>query len=202
MSNPSSIWQRLQAGNHRLHAGSPTRRVPTPDGRPVAVVFRCADAHGASGALLGEDRDALVEVSNWGHLIDGGVLASLEHAVGTLKTPLIVILGHSGCSAMKTALDAWNNVNFPQGAVRAVVEQAVSSLARLNGGIGSADELAAAHVANAGVSLLQKSAVIADAVDNGRSAIVCAVSDTRGELRECATFGDLSTTGSPLLECV
>jgi len=131
------------------------------------------------------------------------VLATLEYAVGTLKTPLIVVLGHPDCAAMHTALKAWNDVAFPEGAARTVVEQAVSSLTRLNASVGNADELSAAHVVQTGVTLLHKSPTIAKAVDSGQSAIVCLVSDRNdGRLRACATFGTVSESESPLFECV
>ncbi|WP_293055944.1 carbonic anhydrase [Mycobacterium sp.] len=169
----------------------------------MAVVFRCADAGMPSAELFDQQRRSLMVVSTWGHVVDIGVLATLEYAVATLKTPLIVILGHSDCAAMQTALESWNTVTFPDGTVRAVVEHAIASLARQDASISNADELAAANVAHTGVSLLHKSPVIAKAVDSGESAIVCLVSDgDDGRLRVCATFGAVSPDEAALLECV
>jgi carbonic anhydrase len=204
MPNPSSAWQRLQAANRRFSATLRSRqKIAAMDDSPVAVVFRCADAAMASEELFDQSRGSLMDISTWGHVIDTGVLAALEYAVGTLKTPLIVVLGHPDCAAMQTALNAWNTVTFPEGAVRAVVEHAVSSLARQDASISNADELAATHVVHTGASLLHKSPVIAKAVDSGQSAIVSLVDDGNdGRLRICATFGDVSGDGSALLECV
>ncbi len=203
MSNPSSAWQRLQAGNQRFYAQLRSTQRPLVADRTLgAVVFRCTDAQVASHVMFCQGWSSVIDVSTWGHVVDTGVLATLEHAVETLKTPLIVVLGHSGCAAMHVALEAWNNISIPAGATRAVVEQAMSSLTRHGATCSNADELAAVHVADTGVSLLHKSAVIADAVDNGRSAIVCAVTDVDGRIRTCATIGDVSESGAPLLECV
>jgi carbonic anhydrase len=203
MSNPSAAWQCLQAGNRRFSATLRSRqRVTTTHRSPVAV-FRCADSDMASEVLFDRRRGSLIDISTWGHVVDTGVLATLEYAVGTLKTPLIVVLGHPDCAAMHTALKAWNDVAFPEGAARTVVEQAVSSLTRLNASVGNADELSAAHVVQTGVTLLHKSPTIAKAVDSGQSAIVCLVSDRNdGRLRACATFGTVSESESPLFECV
>ena len=127
----------------------------------------------------------------------------VEYAVDTLTTPLIVVPGHPGCAAMHTALKAWHNVAFPEGAARAVVEQTVSSLTRLDASIVEAEDLSAAHVVQTGVTLLHKSPMIAKAVDSGHTAIVCLVGDrTDGRLRVCATLGAVSETESPLLERV
>jgi len=204
MANPSSAWQSLKAGNRRFAATLRSgQQVAELDESPVAVVFRCADAGMPSAELLDQRHRSLMVVSTWGHVVDIGVLASVEYAVATLKTPLVVVLGHSNCAAMQTALTAWNTVTFPDGTVRAVVEHAVASLARQDASIGNVDELAAAHVAHTGVSLLHKSPVIARAVDSGQSAIVCLVNDDNdGRLRVCATFGDVSPTEPALLECV
>lgn len=201
MYNPSSAWRRLHAGNQRFHATARSRNQAAEEHGPVAAVFRCADADTPSEVVLGQTWGSLIDVSTWGHVIDTGALATMEYAVGTLKTPLIVVLGHAHCDAMQTALAAWHNVSFPQGATRAVVEQAISSLTRVGGSVDDADELAAAHVVHTGASLLHRSPVIAGAVDSGNTAIVCAISGD-GQLRTCATFGDVSVGDAPLLECV
>ncbi|WP_156686325.1 carbonic anhydrase [Mycobacterium sp. Marseille-P9652] len=205
MSNPLSAWQRLQAGNERFCTAvhSPRFRKTAESRSPVAVVFRCADSDVASEVVFGQGRESLIDISTWGHVIDTGVLATAEYAVGTLMTPLVVVLGHADCAAMQTALTAWTNAEFPDGASRAVIEQAMSSLTRLDAHVTDADELSAAHVVHTGASLLHKSPVIAKAVDTGRTAIVCAVTDGKdGRLRARATFGDVPESRSALLECV
>ncbi|MBY0443369.1 MAG: hypothetical protein K2Q25_14730 [Mycobacteriaceae bacterium] len=205
MSHPSIAWQRLQTGNRLSYAALRTIKhtVDADAHSPLAVVFRCADADTSSEAIFGQSARSLITISNWGHVIDTGVLATAEHAVGTLRTPLIVILGHQHCTAMHTALQAWKNVTIPEGTTRTVVEQAISSLACQNANISSPDELSAAHVAQTGVTLLEKSAVIAKAVDSRRCAIVCAVTAAdNGQLHTCATFGEVAESNAPLLECV
>ncbi len=200
MSNPSSAWQSLQAGNQHFHNTLRKQHSPASEQPPAAVVFRSADSDVPSQVVFGQSWGSLVDISNWGHVIDTGVLATLEYAVGTLKAPLIVILGHSDSSAMQTALDAWNTAKFPDGATRAVVEQAVSSLARKDAGINTADDLTTAHVAHVGVSLLHKSPLVAKAVDSGRCAIVCAVLDrSDGRVQVCGTIGQVSDSETPLL---
>lgn len=203
MYNPSSAWRRLQAGNQRFAASARSGKQAADGQAPVAAVFRCADADTPSEVLLGQSWGSLIDVSTWGNVIDTGVLATLEYAVGTLKTPLIVVLGHAHCAAMQTSLEAWNSASFPQGATRPVVEQAISSLTRLDGTIASADDLCAAHVVHTGASLLHKSSMIAGAVDGGDTAIVCVVGGGKdGLVRTCATFGDVPAGDAPLLECV
>lgn len=203
MSNPTSAWQGLQAGNQHFYNTLRKQHSVANGQPPAAVVFRSADSDVPSQVVFGQSWGSIIDISNWGHVIDTGVLATLEYAVGTLKTPLVVILGHSDSSAMQTALDAWNNANFPDGATRAVVEQAVSSLARKDAGINTADDLTAAHVAHVGVSLLHKSPLVAKAVDSGRCAIVAALLDRAdGRVQVCGTIGQVSDNETPLLRVV
>lgn len=203
MSNPTSAWQSLQAGNQHFYNTLRKQHAHANGRPPAAVVFRSSDSDVPSQVVFGQSWGSIIDISNWGHVIDTGVLATLEHAVDTLKTPLIVILGHSDSTAMQTALDAWNNATFPDGATRAVVEQAISSLARKDAGIDNADDLTAAHVAHVGVSLLHKSPLLAKAVDSGRCAIVCAVLDrTDGRVQACGTIGHVSDSETPLLRVV
>lgn len=203
MSNPTSAWQSLQAGNQHFYNTLRKQHSAANGQPPAAVVFRSADSDVPSQVVFGQSWGSIIDISNWGHVIDTGVLATLEYAVGTLKTPLVVILGHSDSSAMQTALDAWNKANFPDGATRAVVEQAVSSLARKDAGINTADDLTAAHVAHVGVSLLHKSPLVAKAVDSGRCAIVAALLDRAdGRVQVCGTIGQVSDNETPLLRVV
>lgn len=104
MSNPSTVWNQLQTGNRFFRSTlRTTGKHPAKKQSPSAVVFRCADADTASEAVFGQAWGSLVDASNWGHVIDSGVLATVEYAVGTLHIPLIVVLGHEHCTAMKTA---------------------------------------------------------------------------------------------------
>lgn len=42
-------------------------------------------------------------IRNAGNIVDQTVLGSIEYAVGHLKTPLIVVMGHSKCGAVTAA---------------------------------------------------------------------------------------------------
>lgn len=203
MSDPLIAWQRLRAGNERL--GLPVvghRGVPMEE-RPVAAVFRCADSGLASETVFGQNAGALAEVSTWGHMVDSGVIASLEYAVQTLEVPLIVVLGHQDCGAMRTALRAWNDADMPTGAARTMVEQAMGSIVRRGSCADSVETVTCAHVVETGLGLLERSPVIARLVDAGRCGIVCATTGAvDNRLRAYATVGSVGEVSDSLLECV
>ena len=169
---------------------------------PTAVVFRCADAGVSSETVFGHSSGSVVDVSTWGHLMDIGVLASLEYAVDALDVPLIVILGHHDCHAIRTALRAWNEAVVPEGAGRAAVEQVFGSIVRRGTQADSLEAVVSAHVVETGLALLERSPVIARRVRAGQCGIVSATSDARGRLVVHGTVGPVGESAETLLECV
>ncbi|WP_085671870.1 carbonic anhydrase [Mycobacterium szulgai] len=194
MFEPSIAWQRLRDGNREFSAMLGSQPTPATRGQaPLAAVFRCSDDKMTSDLVFGQSRGTFIDVSTWGHVIDAGVLATIEYAVDTLEVPLIVVLGHAHCAAMQTALNSWNNVDIPDGATRAVVENAMSSLAQRGAGACRVEELTRIHMAHIGTSLLAKSPALARAVDRGQTAIISVVSDSAdGHIRTCGIVGDIT----------
>lgn len=134
--------------------------------------------------------------------MDCGVLGTIEYAVEHLNVPLIVVLGHQNCLAMHAAMRAWTEGALPDGAARTAVEHAVASLVRRGSAADSVDSLAAAHVVDSGMALLERSRIIRQKVDAGTCALVCATVGTDGQIRTHGTIGAVGETAEKLLECV
>ncbi len=201
-SDPLIAWQRLRAGNERLYVPVRGHRGGLTE-RPVAAVFRCADAGLASEVAFGQGWGSLIDVSNWGHVIDGGVLATLEYAVTTLEVPLIVVLGHQDCHAMRTAMRAWNDAVLPEGATRTVIEHAIGSIVRRGADADSIETVTSAHIVETGLALLERSPAISRRIDAGQCAIVCATTTSNdGSIEVHATVGAVGEVDGSLLECV
>lgn len=205
MNTPTAAWQVLLRGNRTCCAAATLRQKYRPLGPPTAMVFRCADATPSSASVLGQEEATIIDVATWGHVVDAGVLASVDHVVGTLTLPLIVVLGHEGCAAVHTALRVWNDgIDMPRTAARTAVEQVTTSILHRSSGSMSVDHVEAAHVTEVGLALVQRSPVLAQAVDAGSCAVVSAVShgSAGGRIEVCATIGDIDAAQPDLLECV
>ena len=78
-----------------------------PKQRPFAAVLGCSDARVPIELIFNEGPNDLFVIRVAGNGLGAEVLGSLKYAVehlgGTLK--LIVVLGHSGCGALTTAVD-------------------------------------------------------------------------------------------------
>ena len=78
-----------------------------PKQRPFAAILGCSDARVPIELIFNEGPNDLFVIRVAGNGLGTEVLGSLKYAVdhlaGTLK--LIVVLGHSGCGALTTAVD-------------------------------------------------------------------------------------------------
>ncbi|MGE5698392.1 MAG: carbonic anhydrase [Candidatus Sericytochromatia bacterium] len=203
MSDPVKVWQSLRTGNERFFIPVRSGRHGMLADRPVAAVFGCSDSGLSNEMVFGQSWGSLLNVSTWAHVVDTGVLATLEHAVQNLKVPLIVVLGHDDCQAMRAAIRAWEEAVLPDGATRHAVEHAMWSIVRRDIPADSVQAVAAAHAVETGLSLVQRSPAIARHVDERACAIVCATIDpVDGRLRTHATIGAVEETNGVLVECV
>ena len=105
----------LIRGNERFSKGQITgpRRRPEDfralaEGQyPEAVIVSCADSRVAPEILFDVGVGDIFVIRVAGNVIGGAgasVKGSIEYAIAELHVPLIVVLGHSGCGAVKSAI--------------------------------------------------------------------------------------------------
>jgi carbonic anhydrase len=180
-TNPVTAWKALKEGNERFVAGKPEHPSQSIEHRaslaeaqkPTAVVFGCADSRVAAEIIFDQGLGDMFVVRTAGHVIDSAVLGSVEYAVTVLNVPLIVVLGHDSCGAVKATLSAIDDGVVPGGYVRDVVERVTPSiLLGRRDGLTRVDEFEARHVTETGVQLCTRSTAIAKRIDEGSLAIV------------------------------
>ncbi len=104
----------LVAGNKRFAAGAPqhhleleARRKATAGGQqPFALILSCADSRVAPEFVFDQSIGTLFVVRVAGNYAATGGVGSFEYAVEHFHSPLLVVLGHEGCGALKATLDA------------------------------------------------------------------------------------------------
>ena len=204
-TSPAQAWTALKEGNERFVAGQPEhpshsiehRASLAVAQRPTAVVFGCADSRVAAEIIFDQGLGDMFVVRTAGHVIDSAVLGSIEYAVSVLDVPLIVVLGHDSCGAVKASLAALDEGLVPSGFVRDVIERVTPSimLGRRDG-LSRVDEFEARHVIETGSQLLARSTAIAERIKGGELAIVgltYQLADGRVVLRE--HLGDIGEPG-------
>ena len=65
-----------------------------------ALVFGCGDSRVSAEIVFDQGLGRLFVVRTAGHVVDSGVLGSVEFGVGHLSIPLVVVLGHDSCGAV------------------------------------------------------------------------------------------------------
>ncbi len=78
---------------------------------PFAVILCCSDSRVAPEIFFDQRLGDLFVIRNAGNISDDTVLGSIEYAVEHLKTPLVVVCGHSGCGAVTAA---YNGGELPE----------------------------------------------------------------------------------------
>jgi carbonic anhydrase len=180
-TSPVTAWKALREGNERFVAGEPAhpsqsiadRARLTHGQKPTAVVFGCADSRVAAEIIFDQGLGDMFVVRTAGHVADLAVLGSIEYAVTVLDVPLIVVLGHDSCGAVKATLAALDDGDVPGGYVRDIVERVTPSiLLGRSAGLTRVDEFEARHVNETVAQLRVRSSAIAQRIQEGRLAIV------------------------------
>ena len=185
MSRPqtaSEVWQALSSGNQNFIQGTPShprqdadlRRSVATAQKPFAALFGCSDSRLAAEMIFDVGLGDLFVVRNAGQVIAETILGSLEFAVEVLEVPLIMVLGHDDCGAIKATMDsAEGNLSLQGDFIHNLVNRILPSVMRGKElGETSLEQLTARHVCDTIDELIERSEIIANAISNGKLAVV------------------------------
>lgn len=118
---PDAALERLVAGNARYVAGQSTplnfsndRAALVSGQNPYASILSCSDSRVGPEFCFDEQRGDLFVARVAGNYLTTDFVATLEYAAAVLHTPLIMVLGHESCGAVRAAIDSVdNNTQFP-----------------------------------------------------------------------------------------
>jgi carbonic anhydrase len=138
-STPAAALNALVEGNRRYRRGTWQRRDYSPVGeqraveqQPFAAILACADSRVAPPLVFDVERGNLFAAHVAGNSLDSGTQGSLEYSVAVLNVHVIVVLGHTDCGAVKSAIEvAEGRKTFPAnkyGAIGGVVDAVVPAV--------------------------------------------------------------------------
>ena len=184
--SPDEALQQLQAGNARFLAGenrhpraSAERVADTAQQgqHPVACILSCSDSRVPPEIIFGHGVGDLFVVRVAGNVCGEDEMGSLEYGIDHLESPLLVVLGHTGCGAVTAAVTGAEL----HGHVVALVDQirpAVAAARSVNPRRSGAELVPAAIEANVRESirqLLRQSPIVRRRVASGKLKIVGAI---------------------------
>ena len=106
------FWERLLQGNKRFVSENlakkdfslKKRKELLYAQRPYAVVVGCSDSRVPPELIFDQGLGDIFVIRVAGNVLDPVSLGSIEYAVEHLKTPLIVLLGHTRCGAVHATI--------------------------------------------------------------------------------------------------
>ncbi len=117
MSTAKEALKKLKEGNRRFASGQrieglfdEKRRIELTQGQaPFAVVLGCSDSRVPVEHIFDQGGGDLFVIRVAGNLVEKTQMGSVEFAVSVLGSRLVVVLGHTDCGAIKTALNVMSN---------------------------------------------------------------------------------------------
>lgn len=130
VETPEEALERLLEGNARyvadknqpINEGKDRREKLTKRQRPFATVFSCVDSRVPPELVFDRGLGDLFVIRTAGEVVDTAVLGSIEYGVAELEIPLVLVLGHSACGAVKATVAAISTGEKPEAEIGYLVD--------------------------------------------------------------------------------
>jgi carbonic anhydrase len=185
--SPADALSALKSGNERFVSHPELCSVDLAQSRsdvaggqaPWATIISCADSRVPPELIFGGHGVGELFVSrDAGNLVDTATLGTVEFGAAVLGSPLIVVLAHTACGAVRAACDVvTKNATFP-GAIGPMIEPIIPAALAVRNDPGDFTNNAAKESAKRTAGrLTAASTLIADLVNTGKVKIVAAIYD-------------------------
>jgi carbonic anhydrase len=118
--NAEQAMQRLMEGNGRYVAGElqpkdvKSKRAETLSGqKPYATVLTCSDSRVEPALIFDANLGEIFGIQTAGNVIDDIAWESIKYAIVHLKTPVVMVLGHTKCGAVTAVYDGVAQKELP-----------------------------------------------------------------------------------------
>lgn len=108
--------ERLKEGNQRFASGKPIRNQDVlqcakhaQGQNPFATIIGCSDSRVPVEMIFDQGMGDLFVIRVAGNIVAPSIVGSVEFAVDYFDCPLIIVLGHSHCGAIKSTIEVLQN---------------------------------------------------------------------------------------------
>jgi len=142
--------------------------------KPFAIIVTCSDSRVVPEYIFNQGLGELFVIRTAGNVVDKVEVGSIEYAVEHLKTPLIVIMGHEDCGAVKAAIEVnGKEVHGNIGVILEKIHPAVETAKKKNlYGEELIEEAIYENVRNVAKVVEAKSPIVKGNLKNGKVKIV------------------------------
>jgi carbonic anhydrase len=127
--SPEQAMQKLMDGNARYVAGKSTcyqypsaRAALVRAQNPFAIILSCSDSRVPPEAIFDQNLGQLFVIRVAGNFADDDGIASMEYAVSHFASPLLLVMGHSGCGAVHATVDALRDHGHAPGKIGEIIK--------------------------------------------------------------------------------
>lgn len=153
----------------------------TRDGQwPFAAILSCMDSRTSAELIFDLGLGDIFSIRIAGNIISEGILGSLEYATAVAGSKLIVVLGHTGCGAIKGACDdvRMGNLTSLLDKIKPAVEMETSvQHDRSSNNPEFVNKVTRLNVRRSVQQILEQSDIIRDLVEQGKVGIASAIYD-------------------------
>ncbi len=211
MLTPNVVLQILKDGNERFVRGESAGhdvhealKITREGQAPFAALVSCIDSRVPVETVFDLTIGHALSARVAGNVVGPDVVGSLEFACAIAGSRLIVILGHTGCGAVKGAVDgvALGSLTAILDKIQPAVQAVSKTRTPAEGGKPSADSafvdaVSLANVRHTMASLLEQSPILRDLVQKRTVGLVGAMYDVRTGV---VSFSDAWAAPDPVTE--
>ncbi len=191
--SPQGVIDALMAGNERFVSGNlvncdlNAQVVQTAHGQfPIAAILGCIDSRVPPELVFDQNIGDIFSARVAGNFANPDILGSLEYACRVAGAKAIIVLGHTGCGAVKGAVDQLELGNLTEmlKRIEPAVQAAGAVAVRSSSDKAFVQKVADANVVLTVEQILATSPVLAEMVAAGELVIVGAMHDlATGQIR-------------------
>ncbi len=168
---------KLILGNERFITGNPAvkdigenkrRDLSLKGQHPFAVILCCSDSRVPPEIIFDQGLGELFVIRTAGNVADDVVLGSIEYGAEHLEIPLIVVLGHEKCGAVKAAVEAEGDV---RGCIKSITDKIGKSYDKVRGSRNACEACEDENIRDT-VADIKNNKVIARLIKEGKTEVV------------------------------
>ncbi len=178
---PKAAMARLLSGNRRFVAGKSRHPRQTPqrvralaaEQHPFAIVLGCADSRVSAEVVFDQGLGDLFDNRVAGNIVDDLLLGSIEYAVEHFSPPVLVVLGHERCGAVKAAIETIESGGTAPGHIGTIVDALRPILEPVMRGSGDhVEKGVTANIRAQAAALVKHSEIVRSHVKSGAMTVV------------------------------
>lgn len=144
---------------------------------PYAIILSCSDSRVPPELIFDEGLGEIFVVRVAGNVVDPIIIGSIEYAAEHLGSPLLMVLGHERCGAVKATVESKGKAEGNIGAIVEAIAPALKGAPKNDDKAQYVEGVVAENIKLVKNSLTAKSPMLAELVKEGKLRIVTAKYD-------------------------